>query len=108
GSAVIARARKVLPLPRSPTRCTTASGASACAISRPAAIVSSSVRQSQRGVMAVSLITSHCTGVNLFAADFPPLECARLRCLERFVLRLLIGREHRFEFWLQRSFCALI
>ena len=80
----------------------------ACAISRPAAIVSSSVRQSQRGVMAVSLITSHCTGVNLFAADFPPLECARLRCLERFVLRLLIGREHRFEFLLQRSFCALI
>src|SRR3954454_848366 len=44
-SDAMARARNVLPAPRSPTRCTVASGSSVRAISRPAAAVSSSVAQ---------------------------------------------------------------
>src|ERR1051325_5818135 len=44
-SVAMARARNVLPLPRSPVRCTTASGGRARAISRPAASVSDSLRQ---------------------------------------------------------------
>src|SRR5689334_6155417 len=47
-SAAIARARNVLPAPRSPTRWTTASRGSSRAISRPAAVVSSSDFASQR------------------------------------------------------------
>src|SRR5260221_4912783 len=44
-SAAMTRARKVFPAPRSPTRWTTASGFSSCAMARPAAAVSDSVRQ---------------------------------------------------------------
>src|SRR5882724_849155 len=44
-SAAMARARNVLPAPRSPTRWTIASGGSERAISRPAAAVSDSLRQ---------------------------------------------------------------
>src|ERR1041385_7694896 len=42
-AAAMARTRNVLPAPRSPTRCTTASRGSSRAISRPAAAVSASV-----------------------------------------------------------------
>src|SRR5438067_10320642 len=61
-AAAIARARKVLPLPRSPTRWTTAFSESIAATSRPAAIVSSSERQSHIIEMDCALLESETSG----------------------------------------------
>src|ERR1019366_5972003 len=72
-SEAMARARKVLPAPRSPIRWTTASGASVRAIARPAASVSDSVRQRNwvtsadyrglsRPTVLRSLIVARCGG----------------------------------------------
>ena len=59
-SVAMARARNVLPAPRSPIRCTTASRGNARAISRPAASVSASV--GQRNVFTDRGSYVHCTG----------------------------------------------
>src|SRR5947208_1347470 len=61
-AAAIARARNVLPLPRSPTRWTIALSESIPAISRPATIVSSSERQIHFIQMGCALPGSETSG----------------------------------------------